>query len=420
MFSSKEPVGQSTDTAAGRPNWLRRILIALLIAALPVALLISQMLTNSLQQQVRDSNRNALSEAVASQDADIRAAIAEGVLDLLRDTFGKTESGSEEDLQRQTAELMLRPPESFEMPVFSDALPTETVLTFGQAAFHSGYARAAHRIAEDLLAKNDSQENVLRFAALVSFELGYEDEVIERCAELAKLVPDDPRPWLVQAEVHQTRAHWPQLVEVLKEAVSRDSTNAVVRFRLAEAFVKVGNAADARKEFDALNVDPKAGADGICKLAAQIAFLEGNNKLGRELLEFYSQTIPNDADVLLLLGQIESAEAAFEAAIVHLERCLQVDPFRHDAHYAIGQAFARSGNKDKAREHLERHQFLLEKKKTLYDLERRIGREPHNTGLIDQLIAECDALGMAAEAQYWRATRSRIGGPTSASKGAAR
>ncbi len=68
---------------------------------------------------------------------------------------------------------------------------------------------------------------------------------------------------------------------------------------------------------------------------------------------------PEDADTRYFLGQAESAASQhIRQAIAAFESALSIDPFHVSAAFASAQAYMRSGDQAKVREHLARFQHL--------------------------------------------------------------
>lgn len=388
----------------------RFVIVVLPLIVVPILFFARHRYVENANRAVIANVQQTLERAIESDGDANRVTLARSAHEQLAAEFDQPEEGTDAEILTRAAAVIMSPRDAVAVPKISDSATTESILLLGRVLFHSGYARASKDVVDSVLLRTDNREDSLRLATLVNYELGFEDEVLRYSNELSELVPDDPRPWLVQAEIHHVRSHWPQLLESLEAAAKRQPEDRTIFFRLADAYVRVGDALKARETFDRLGLDPHEQADDICRLAARIHFLEGQNDAARELLDFYQQTRPNDPAVLLLLGRIEAAEQNFERAIDILEDVVELDPLDHEAYYTLGQAYARSGDKEAAKTSLDRQRFLIDKKKRLYDLERSIGREPNNAEAISELISECEALGMSDAANYWRRMRDRIEG----------
>jgi tetratricopeptide (TPR) repeat protein len=67
---------------------------------------------------------------------------------------------------------------------------------------------------------------------------------------------------------------------------------------------------------------------------------------------------PGDADTKYFIGKLNMQLARYPAAIAAFESALRIDPFHVSAEFALAQAYMRSGDQAKAREHLARFQHL--------------------------------------------------------------
>jgi Flp pilus assembly protein TadD len=71
-----------------------------------------------------------------------------------------------------------------------------------------------------------------------------------------------------------------------------------------------------------------------------------------------AQIDPNDADTQYFLGLLYSQEQLYPKAIEHFRAALKLNPFHLSAEFGLAQALLRSGDKDGAKEHLDRFQHM--------------------------------------------------------------
>jgi tetratricopeptide (TPR) repeat protein len=69
-------------------------------------------------------------------------------------------------------------------------------------------------------------ERLLRLAADLRYDLGRENEVLEHCAELAEMNPDDPEPWRRLAMVYEDGGFDERLIEALERVVQLDTSGS--------------------------------------------------------------------------------------------------------------------------------------------------------------------------------------------------
>jgi Flp pilus assembly protein TadD len=71
-----------------------------------------------------------------------------------------------------------------------------------------------------------------------------------------------------------------------------------------------------------------------------------------------AQIDPNDADTQYFLGLLYSQEQQYPKAIERFQAALKLNPFHLSAEFGLAQALLRSGDKDGAKEHLDRFQHM--------------------------------------------------------------
>ena len=115
------------------------------------------------------------------------------------------------------------------------------------------------------------------------------------------------------------------------------------------------------------------------------------------------------------LAQLELADKHPEPAIKYFRQALELAPGNARAHYGLGLALSRAGQKDEASEHLEKSEQLDELGSRYADVMHGIIREPENADL------RCEAgeilldQGERKEAYIWLASALRCDprhGPT--------
>jgi tetratricopeptide (TPR) repeat protein len=106
-------------------------------------------------------------------------------------------------------------------------------------------------------------------------------------------------------------------------------------------------------------------------------------------------------DSLLLKGKVLVDTGRLEDAIEVLKTALRYDPSAQDAHFQIGQAYARLGEKDLANHHLALHRKLLDSKVRLYELEQKAAHEPQNVAVRRELAKLYAEIQLPELAAFW-------------------
>jgi tetratricopeptide (TPR) repeat protein len=184
--------------------------------------------------------------------------------------------------------------------------------------------------------------------------------------------------------------------QAYREIVKSAPRNAEARLRLAVSLLASGQQAAARDELDrVLRQDPDypqahyhLGAlllaqqkndeaqahlerelrrDARClpcmvKLA-DLSFLKGDDLLCESWLGKAAALDPDDLEASLVAGMLENRTGRYEQAIRHLTRVVERSPSHTKAQYQLALAYERSGNAEKAGEHREIYNKLIQEEK---------------------------------------------------------
>ena len=278
---------------------------------------------------------------------------------------------------------------------------TADLLLAAEILFHANSWKEADLLLDEALLRPDLRAETLRVAATGRYDLGREDDVLAYCEELKRLEPEDARPWIVEARIHEDRSHWPQALEAYQEAVRREPGLLSIRWKLVEAQVRVGQAREAREALEAIPASD--GSEDTRKLLeARILELEGRSKESLKFVDELLAKYPEHIDSLLLrgklllgLGRLQDSQQVFESLV-------RLDPTMQEAYYNLGQIYARGGDRAKGAEQLRIHRQLADKKLELYKLERQAGREPGNTAVRSQIADLYEQIGLKDLAEFWR------------------
>jgi Flp pilus assembly protein TadD len=110
-----------------------------------------------------------------------------------------------------------------------------------------------------------------------------------------------------------------------------------------------------------LAADPRC-SDCLAKLA-HIAYLKGDDRQCESWLAKAAALDPNDLEANLVRGMLANRAGRYDQAIVHLTRVVEASPAYAKAQYQLAIAYQRSGNAEKAREHQEIYNRLIQEEK---------------------------------------------------------
>jgi tetratricopeptide (TPR) repeat protein len=184
--------------------------------------------------------------------------------------------------------------------------------------------------------------------------------------------------------------------QAYREIVKSAPRNAEARLRLGVALYSAGQLAPAEKELEqALRLAPslphahytlgavlfelkrvdearphlerELAADPRCSgcmvKLGHIAYLKGDDRLSESWLAKAAALDPDDLETSLVHGMLATRAGRYDEAVRYLTRVVDKSPGSMQAHYQLGLAYKRSGNADKAREHMEIYNRLVQEDK---------------------------------------------------------
>ncbi len=237
---------------------------------------------------------------------------------------------------------------------------TEDLIRGASILFEGGRLREAAAFAEAALRRRDHHEEALRVASRICFDQGADMAALELCRELAQLVPDDPRPLEMMGAIHEARSETDQLIKIDRRLLDLRPDNAAeIRQRLVDNLVATGEAAEAREQYDLLRAE---GPQGIRQevTEAGLLYLESDFEGASERIRQVLETDAENCRVLKLRGKILLGQLRTLRAIETFLRLVELDPTDHESHYLLGQAYAQSGDVEKAQRHLQIHRKVLD------------------------------------------------------------
>ena len=115
-----------------------------------------------------------------------------------------------------------------------------------------------------------------------------------------------------------------------------------------------GKSAEARIQFEkTVSIDPRA-AVALNNLAYMDAEAGTNLDVALNRAQTAKAALPDDADVNDTLGWIYVKRGLPALAVAPLEQAIQKNPSNATYHYHLGMAYARAGDRDRARPALQR------------------------------------------------------------------
>ncbi|MEO8495791.1 MAG: BTAD domain-containing putative transcriptional regulator [Planctomycetota bacterium] len=213
-------------------------------------------------------------------------------------------------------------------------------------------------------------------------------DAIDAARQLADAAPNDPRWWRLLAGLYEEQDDVVHEIEAYRRALRHELPTADVmslRHKLVDQLVFLGDASEARYEFDQLeafvaaHVPPKQRRDEQTRLDvtnANLLRLEGQPQQALDSLNRALVTL-DDAPlairlrgiILLDLGEVESAAA-------DLERAARELPYDEVVHYKLSAAYRRLGRTNDADRHLEKYQQIHDASLEIQSITREVEERP--------------------------------------------
>jgi tetratricopeptide (TPR) repeat protein len=284
-----------------------------------------------------------------------------------------------------------------------ETIATQDLLNIAGLFFRTRRFGPADQLVGLALSRNDDlRPEALRQAITIRFDLGRDDDVLAHCEELLKLTPDDAATYRVMALTHRNHGRWEGFIDAMEKVLALDGlAGAEMRVELADAYLRLGNTDGARAEFDRVKQQRPDLIPRAPTVHARLLIQEGDKQQAGQILQTFLKQSPDDSEALILLGTLFVAEERFDEAIATLNKAIQVSPAEEQAYYQLGQAYARSGQSDRADELLAKHRTLLDAKVRLHEMEELASRDPTNVTVRVELAHSYAEIGLMELADFW-------------------
>jgi Flp pilus assembly protein TadD len=269
--------------------------------------------------------------------------------------------------------------------------------------------RLAEWLVQQALARNDDRQAVLRVAARVRYEQRRDDEALAHSRELQAIDERDPFAWEVMGAIYENRNFIDQLPEVYRKRLELEPEKAAeLRPRLIQFLIKSGDIPEARRQFGLLDRQEATLESRIVEI--QLLEAEGESRSALRAAEEAIAEYPKDVTLLLSLGRIRLAQGELEQAVTALGELVALDPGNNEAHYLLGQAYARQAKPELAKRHLDEQRRILDVRVKLHDLEGRAAKQPQDAALRREISRLYESIGLKEQAEFWARGAGRMEG----------
>lgn len=390
---SLEPIRPSRTAARA---WMLIAVILTLVGIVVVA-----------ATQLRPSPEKQLAQALILETSDPHQALR--LLDSCIQSSGG--DSSKAHVVRCRVLLLLRRSDEAFASFQRIARPTESgadeLLRLAHAAHVAGNLPFAQRVFEAAGPAALSNGAVLREWIDVVYQQEDRTETIRLCREYARLVPEEPFPWLVSASIHHENNSGSLAIDDYREALRRklpESEAARVRFQLVSLLMERGDIPEARQHCDLLlkaNVDANSN-ELVAIINAELLFREGNFEESAEVVETLLKKNPNSLVALMIRGFLKFEAGKFPEAIEDLQGVVQKDPYNQRAHYKLGQALQKTHQTEAASICFRRSEELVKLSSEIMVVGNLLANQPGDRSLQLKLAELNEQRGNLREATRWR------------------
>jgi tetratricopeptide (TPR) repeat protein len=148
----------------------------------------------------------------------------------------------------------------------------------------------------------------------------------------------------------------------LEQALRQAPSLPHAHYTLGAVLFEQKRVEEARTHFEQeLASDPRC--TGCMAKLAHIAYLKGDDRQCESWLAKAAAVDPGDVETNLVHGMLANRSGHYDQAIVHLTKVVEASPGYAKAQYQLAIAYQRSGNAEKAREHQEIYDKLIQEEK---------------------------------------------------------
>jgi tetratricopeptide (TPR) repeat protein len=213
---------------------------------------------------------------------------------------------------------------------------------------------------------------------LRSFRLAESSRVLERWMQVA---PDDARPYLWRIEIDQrVNSDPPVLIRSYREALRRDPHLAEARLALADKLRENALPDEALVEYEKILADNPRSIKGHTG-AGQTSMLKGN--LQAAILHFEEALVLNPKETVALreLGQIDLKYGRHAQACERLKLAVESEPNESTLRYSYARALTLAGDKARAAAETATMERLKKEQKEIADLRENLAKRPDDLDL---------------------------------------
>ena len=182
----------------------------------------------------------------------------------------------------------------------------------------------------------------------------------------------------------------------LEQALRQAPSLPHAHYYLGAALFEQKRVEEARSHLEReLAADPRCG--GCMAKLAHLAYLKGDDRQCESWLAKAAALDPDDLETNLVYGMLANRAGRYDQAILHLTKVVGASPGSMKAQYQLAIAYQRKGNADKAREHQEIYNKLVQEEKARTIGVRGLAHQEIGEIFTRKRPAEMEALALLAE-----------------------
>jgi tetratricopeptide (TPR) repeat protein len=168
-----------------------------------------------------------------------------------------------------------------------------------------------------------------------------------------QISPQTPAPYAALAALYSSQGQKPQAEQILQQAKQAMPNNPDGYRMLGDFYFSTGDLPDALKEYASLNSQHSQDLP-VRKTYIQLLILAGKLDVAKPLSDALLKDTSNDADSVVLKGQIQKAQGNLPDARLTFESAVKSAPENPAAHYYLGITLAELGNTENAESELRK------------------------------------------------------------------
>ena len=215
--------------------------------------------------------------------------------------------------------------------------------------------------------------------------------------------PEAVQPRMWRAEVHEHSEDWPAAVAEYRAILEIAPEDLKARLKLAEALITLKQTDEALEHYRRCVNQAPDNAEVLLGLAvaSREVGARAEAKQSAEAALKLELDGEQQGQAWTVLGQIALEERRFEEAVDLLTKALERLPNQPHAHYALGMAYARTKEKEKAKYHTEVSAQILDDHERVSQIINRVKSQPNSADLRYEAATILLRLGLAEPAMFW-------------------